>query len=339
MPSRWRERGANASRSVISSPASSGTLRRPPRRRRSRRPRTQHGAVLGRPPRGGLHGAPRPSPPGRRRLVRQDRRGRRGAGPGRGSSSERHGCLRPSCRVSERQRRGRRPFGPACRREARRGRPAPGPLRRPSGTPPGPGRSASLTADSDVPPRSKKWSRRPTWPCGTPSTSAQAAANRRSVGVAGRVPADSAAASSSAANAVSALRSILPLAVSGSRPGDGGTAGRNHVGGQRLGQSGGAGCPRRAAAAGVEGHERRLPSAARRPRPRRRGPRARAAACSRSRRSRSGSPRILTWRVPAAEELQLSVRQPAAVVAAAVEPLPRPLRVGRERRPRCARDR
>ena len=44
---------------------------------------------------------------------------------------------------------------------------------------------ASCTADSDVPPRSKKWSRRPIWSCGTPSTSAQAAASRSSVGVPG----------------------------------------------------------------------------------------------------------------------------------------------------------
>ena len=44
---------------------------------------------------------------------------------------------------------------------------------------------ASFTADSDVPPRSKKWSRRPIWSCGMPSTFAQAAASRCSVGVLG----------------------------------------------------------------------------------------------------------------------------------------------------------
>ena len=45
---------------------------------------------------------------------------------------------------------------------------------------------ASLTADSDEPPQSKKkWSFRPIWSCGVPSTLAQAAANLCSVGVAG----------------------------------------------------------------------------------------------------------------------------------------------------------
>ena len=37
--------------------------------------------------------------------------------------------------------------------------------------------------------------------------------------------------------------------------------------------------------------------------------------------------------VPAAEELQLAVRAPTAVVAAPVEPLARPVRVGQVRRP------
>ena len=44
---------------------------------------------------------------------------------------------------------------------------------------------ASFTADSEVPPQSKKWSCRPIWSCGMPSTFAQAAASRRSVGVRG----------------------------------------------------------------------------------------------------------------------------------------------------------
>ena len=44
---------------------------------------------------------------------------------------------------------------------------------------------ASCTADSEVPPRSKKWSRRPIWSCGMLSTPAQAAASRRSAGVEG----------------------------------------------------------------------------------------------------------------------------------------------------------
>ena len=44
---------------------------------------------------------------------------------------------------------------------------------------------ASFTADNEVPPRSKKWSRRPIWSCGTPSTFAHAAASRCSVGVRG----------------------------------------------------------------------------------------------------------------------------------------------------------
>ena len=46
---------------------------------------------------------------------------------------------------------------------------------------------ASFTADSDVPPRSKKWSRRPIWSCGIPSTFAHAAASRCSVGVRGAI--------------------------------------------------------------------------------------------------------------------------------------------------------
>ena len=44
---------------------------------------------------------------------------------------------------------------------------------------------ASFTADSDVPPRSKKWSCRPICSCGMPSTFAHAAASRYSVGVVG----------------------------------------------------------------------------------------------------------------------------------------------------------
>ncbi len=79
---------------------------------------------------------------------------------------------------------------------------------------------ASRTAASEVPPRSKKWSSRPTRSRGTPSTWAQAAASRCSVGVAGAaypspVPPASVRSASSAASAVNAFRSILPLAVSG----------------------------------------------------------------------------------------------------------------------------
>ena len=47
---------------------------------------------------------------------------------------------------------------------------------------------ASFTADSEVPPRSKKSSRRPIASGGTPSTSPTTAASRCSVGVRGRVP-------------------------------------------------------------------------------------------------------------------------------------------------------
>ena len=74
---------------------------------------------------------------------------------------------------------------------------------------------ATLTADSEVPPLSKKWSRRPTCSTGTPSTVAHAAASRCSVGVAGGSTSSSTT-SSSAASAVSAFLSILLLAVSGS---------------------------------------------------------------------------------------------------------------------------
>jgi hypothetical protein len=44
---------------------------------------------------------------------------------------------------------------------------------------------ASFTADSDVPPRSKKWSCRLIWSAGMPRTFAHAAASRCSVGVLG----------------------------------------------------------------------------------------------------------------------------------------------------------
>src|SRR5690606_10298699 len=74
--------------------------------------------------------------------------------------------------------------------------------------------TTSFTADSDVPPRSKKSSCRPTSSGATPSTPAQAAASRRSVGVRGA--SRSWAHASCPASAVSALLSILPLPVTGS---------------------------------------------------------------------------------------------------------------------------
>ncbi len=76
----------------------------------------------------------------------------------------------------------------------------------------------SLTAVSEVPPESKKWSVRRMCCSGTPSSSAQAAASLRSAGLSASrraPPSGSATGAASAACAVRAFRSILPLAVNG----------------------------------------------------------------------------------------------------------------------------
>ena len=91
---------------------------------------------------------------------------------------------------------------------------------------------ASFTADRDVPPRSKKWSSRPIWSWGMPSTVLQAAASRSSVGVPG-ASWFSATTASSAASAVSFFLSILLLAVSGRLSRQWKTAGTMYSGSDR----------------------------------------------------------------------------------------------------------
>ena len=188
----------------------------------------------------------------------------------------------------------------------------------------------SFTADSELPPRSKKWSYRPIWSTGTPSNVAHAAAIRCSVGVLGAwspCSPSTSLSSSSAASAVSAFVSILPLAVSGrlSRQWKAdGTMYSGSVLAEPVAQDLDVDRP----LPGVEGDQAFAPV----------GPlgddhRAVADAGHPQQgvvdlADLDPEPGDLHLAVAAAEELQLAVGPPASVVAALVEPLARSVRVG-----------
>ena len=186
---------------------------------------------------------------------------------------------------------------------------------------------ASFTAESDVPPRSKKWSRLPIWSSRMPSTCAHAAARRRSVGVLGALGIRRRPRRALPASAVSAFRSILLFAVSGRLSRQWNADGTMYLGSDAPSRS------RRSVdldrpLAAVEGHQLLAlvgPF----------GHHHRPVADTRDAQQRvldladlDPEATDLDLVVPTAEELQLAPGQPAAVVTAAVEPLARPVRVG-----------
>ena len=189
--------------------------------------------------------------------------------------------------------------------------------------------TASFTADSDVPPRSKKWSRRPICSTGTPSTVAHAAASRCSVGVAGRLVRPRPRRRRARRPApVSAFLSILLLAVSGSAvpPVERRRAPCSRAARRRAARA--AASTGERPVGGVEGHQVLAPA----------GPLGDDhGAVAHTGHAQQGvldladldpEPGDLHLAVPAAEELQLAVRAPAAEVAAPVEPLAGAVRVG-----------
>ena len=187
---------------------------------------------------------------------------------------------------------------------------------------------ASFTAESDVPPRSKKWSRRPIWSSRMPSTFAHAAARAaRSVCSAPRNAASTGSSSAASAVALSGRscrsRSAAGCLASG-RPTEPCTSGSDAPSRSRRTSTSTGRSPR------VEGHQVLALVGPL-------GDHHRAVADTGHAQQRvldladlDPEAADLDLGVPAAEELQLAVGQPAAVVAAAVEPLARPVRIGHE---------